>query len=805
MSLLDNLAADVRFALRTLRRAPGFVSVAVLCLALGIGANAIIFSVVYGVLLRPLPYAAPERLVTPFEVRSQGSGGPVSWPTFHAWKELIPAFQHLAAFIEGGATLQAPDATAEHLEVTRGTAEFFAVYGVPPLLGRTFVSTDDQPGQQPVTVLSESLWRRRFGADRAVLGRTVTLDSTPHTVVGVMPASFDADTDLWLPLVPPPDASTRARGFVLLLRARLAPGVSLEAADAQLKAVAAQVGATQSQEPRSARLIPLTEGPTQAWRAPLQVLLGAVALVLLIACTNVANLLLARAGARRQELAIRVALGAGRGRVIQQLLVESLLLALLGGALGMLIARWGLDALLALSPDTLPRRESIALDGTSFLFLTLLTVTSGLGFGLLPALQLSRLDVRGGLAAAGTHGGAMGPGRRLRSALVIAEIALSLILLVGAGLLGRGFLHLLGTSPGFRAEHVLTLHLGIPKERFFTDGGLDPDLPRRLLAPILDEVRALPGVSAAGMTSVLPIQRAWNNARYTVDGEPPPAPGDEPRAERRATSPGYFATLGIPLLQGRDFTPRDADPGQPGTVIINESLARRHFQDASPLGRRLELGGGAATIIGIVGDVRQAGLDREPLAEFHVPYGRPWGDDSLVLVVRTAVDPESLVPGIREAVRWVDGTLPVFRAQTLEQVIAKSLGLRRLVLGLLGGFAVLALFLSASGLYGVISLLVTQRTRELGIRMALGARAGDVLRLVLGQGAALTAVGITVGLVGALVLTRVLESQLYGVTARDPLTFAGVALLLAGVALLACWLPARRATRVTPMQALRGD
>lgn len=804
MSLLDTLAMDVRFALRTFRRAPGFVAIAVLCLALGIGANAIIFSVVYGVLLRPLPFADPERLVTPSEVRSQGYGGPVSWPTFLAWKEQTPAFERMAALTTGGVTLQFPDGTAEHLAATRGTADFFAVYGMPPLLGRTFASGDDQPGREPVAVLSETLWRRHFGANPAVLGRGVTLDGTPHTVVGVMPASFAPDMDLWLPLVPPPDASARPRGFVLTLIARLAPGVSLEAADAQLKAVAARVGAAVSKEPRSARVIPLAEGPTRAWRAPLEVLLGAVAMVLLIACTNVANLLLARAGARRQELAIRVALGAGRGRVIQQLLVESLLLALMGGALGTLLARWGLDALLALAPDTLPRRESIALDATALLFLSAVSVASGLGFGLLPALQVSRLDVRGGLSAAGGQG-AGSSGRRLRGALVVAEIALSLVLLVGAGLLGRGFLNLLGTSPGLAADNLLTLHVGIPKERFFQDDTLDPDLPRRLLEPILDEVRAVPGVSAVGMTSVLPIQRAWNNARYTVEGEPPPQPGDEPRAERRATSPGYFATMGIPLLQGRDFTAQDADPGQPGTVIINESLARRHFRDASPLGRRLALGTGVATIIGVVGDVRQAGLEREPLAEYHVPYGRPWGDDSLVLVVRTPGNPESRLPAIREAVRRVDGTLPVYRALTMEQVIAKSLGLRRVVLCLLGGFALLALVLSACGLYGVISLLVTQRTRELGIRMALGARAGDVLRLVLGQGAVLTATGIILGLTGALGLTRVLESQLYGVTAWDPLTFVAVAALLAGVALGACWLPARRATRLDPMKAIRAE
>lgn len=806
MTFFDSLAADVRFALRTFRRSPGFVAAAVLCLALGIGANAVIFSVVHGVLLRPLPYAEPERLVSLVEVRPQGYGGPVSWPTFWAWRQHSPAFEHMAAFTGGGVTLQAQDAP-ERLQAVRGTADFFTVHGVPPLLGRTFALDEDLPGQAPVAVLSERLWRARFGADPAVLGRSVSLDGLAHTVIGVMPASFDASTDVWLPLVPPPDAAARTRSTVLTLRARLAPGVSLASAEAQLKQVAANSAAAQaeSHRDRSARVIQLDESQTQSWRAPLQVLLGGVALVLLIACTNVANLLLARAGTRRRELAVRLALGAGRARVVQQLLVESLLLAVLGGVLAALLARWGLDALLALAPESLPRRQDIALDGTAFLFLLAITSVSGLAFGLLPALQVSRLDVRGGLAAAGDGSTVPGFGRRLGASLVVVEIALSLVLLVGAGLLGRGFLHLLGTSTGLAPGQVLTLHLSIPDDRFFKDGALDAELPGRLLEPVLEAVRSLPGVTAAGMTSVLPIQRAWNNARYQVEGAPQPEPGDEPRAERRATSPGYFAAMGIPLRQGRDFTSLDAAPDQPGVVIINETLARRHFPAGGALGQRLRIGATPHTIVGVVGDVRQAGLERDPLAEFHVPHGRPWGDDGLVLVTRTSVPPETLLPAIREAIRRVDGTVPVYRALTLEQVISESLAMRRLVLGLLGGFAVLAVLLAAYGLYGVISLRVAQRTRELGVRMALGARPADVLRLVLGQGAGMTAVGLGVGLGAALALSQVLASQLHGVSARDPSTFGAVAALLAAVALLACWVPARRATRMDPLQALRKE
>ncbi|WP_163869870.1 ABC transporter permease [Myxococcus eversor] len=794
--MFDNLIiADARFAFRTFRRAPGFAFAAILCLALGIGANAVIFSVVNGVLLRPLPYAEPERLVSLVELRAQGSGGPVSWLTFFDWRDQTRAFEHLAAFTVGGSILRTDD-DSERLEATRGTADYFSVHGVPPLLGRTFAPGDDQPGHEAVAVLNEAVWRRRFGANPAVLGSTVLLDNVPHTVVGVIPESFDPNMDVWLPLVAPPDARGARYSTVLSVRARLAPGITLDTANEQLKAVTAGIAAAgpEALKDRTARVDSLAEAQTRLWSGPLKLLLGAVALVLLIACANVANILLARAGGRRQELAVRVALGATRARIIQQLLVESLLLALTGGALGGLLAHWGLDALLAVAPESMPHRAAVSLDGTTFLFLAAISIGSGLAFGLLPALQVSRLDLRGAPVSSG---------RRLRSTLIVVELAVCLVLLMGAGLLGRGFFQLLGTSPGLAPEQLLTLHIAIPDTRFFNDQGLDANVPSTLLEPILDEVRALPGVSAVGMTSLLPIQRAWNNARYVIEGEPPPEPGTEHRAERRSTSPGFFATLGIPLKQGRDFTTHDAAPGQPATVIINETLARRHFPDGNALGRQLRLGTGAHTIIGVVGDVRQAGLDKTPLAELHVPYGRPWGDDSLVLVARTSVPPETLLPSVRQAVRRVDSSLPVFRALTMDQVISQSLGFRRLVLCLLGGFATLALVLSTYGLYGVISLLVTQRTRELGIRMALGARPGDVLRLVLGQGARLAGVGIALGLMGSLALSRLLTSQLHGITATDPLTFGAVATLFAVIALLACWFPARRATRVDPLVAMR--
>lgn len=794
----DDLKQDVRFAARTLRRAPGFVIIAVLCLALGIGANGLVFSVVNGVLLRPLSYPDPERLVV---LGERNGGGMVSWPTFLEWKQQTATFERMTAFTEGGVILSG-EAAPERLMATRGTADYFAVHGVAPLLGRTFESGEDLPGRAPVAVLGEAMWRRRFGADPSVLGRTLVMDGVSRTVVGVMPASFSQEMDVWLPLETPADSEAPNRSHILTVRARLGKGVSVEQADALLKQLAARMEALYpaAQKGRGAAVLSLSQMETRAWRTPLQVLLGAVGLVLLIACTNVANLLLARAGARQQELAIRVALGARRGRLVRQFLVESLLLALVGGGLGVLLAGWGLSALLSLTVTPLPHREAISLDGTSLLFVLGVSVASGLAFGLGPALRATRLDVRGGLAGAGAPGGSSRANRRLRGALVVAELGLTLVLLVGAGLLGRAFFQLMGTSPGFAVDHVLTAHLAIPRERF-----ADGDLPRRLFEPVLEQVRALPGVRAAGMTSLLPIQRAWSNLRYTVEGEPPPDPGETPSAERRASSPGYFSALEIPLLAGRDFTARDAEPGQPPVVIVNETLARRHFPEGSALGRRLLFAGGAATIVGVVGDVRQAGLDKVPLAELHVPYGRPWGDNGMVLVLRTGGGPEGLTPALREVVRRLDSDVPVHRALTMEQVIEQSLGMRRLVLWLLGGFAVVALVLSSAGLYGVISYLVSQQTREIGIRMALGARSADVLWLVMGHGALLAGAGIGLGLAGALALARVLESQLYGVTAHDPLTFGGVAALLGAVALLACWLPARRATRVDPLLAIRSD
>ncbi|HYO11973.1 MAG TPA: ABC transporter permease, partial [Thermoanaerobaculia bacterium] len=583
---------------------------------------------------------------------------------------------------------------------------------------------------------------------------------------------------------------------------RLKPGMSLEAATAQLVTVAARIEKEHPAEQtgRSVLVQPLRETLVGRVRPTLLILFGAVGLVLLIACANVANLLLARAAVRQREVAVRLALGASRARLVRQFLVESLVLAFAGAALGLLLARWGLDALAPLAADALPVTGEFPLDGRVFGFLLAIAALSGLAFGIVPALQYSRGDVRDSLGEAG--GKTTGSGRQqlFRSTLVVLEIAVSLVLLVGAGLLLRGFVRLSGTEPGLVADNVLTAHLPIPFAQ------LEGSTPR-MFRPALEKIRAIPGVRSAALVSMLPIQNAWTNSGFAIEGRPEPEPGQEPMAEIRIASPEFFQSLGIPVLRGRDFAEADGESGPP-VAIVNDALARQHFPGEAPLGRRLRFGDEAVTIVGVVGSVRQAGLDRDPLPEIYFPYAAPdaigWLGDA-VLVVRTAGPPESLADELRAAVRSVDPALPLYDVLTMEAVIEESLAGRRLNLWLLALFAGMALVLAAAGLYGVISYLVAQRTREIGVRIALGAQTRDVVGLVMRQGAGLTGAGIALGLLGAFAFTRVLESLLYGVSARDPLTYATLAAVLAAVALVATWLPARRASRVDPILAIRAE
>jgi putative ABC transport system permease protein len=803
---LEDIGRDLRFGLRSLLRSPGFALVSVLCLALGIGANAALFSVLNAVLLRPLPFVDPDRLVQLYEKIAGGGYGSVSVPNFRDWSEKNTGFEQLAAYTSSSQNLQAANAP-ERIQTVEATQNLFSLLAVPPLLGRTFNPSSDEPGKAKVAVVGEEFWRTRLGGDPALIGRAIRLDGIPYEVIGVMPSSFnfppgESSTDAWILFEPSPELANSRGDHLLAVVGRLKPGTTLEQASAQMVTVAAQIEKEHPAEQtgRSVLIQPLRETVVGQTRPALLILFGAVGLVLLIACANVANLLLARSAVRQREVAVRLALGASRTRLIRQFLLESLVLAFAGALLGLLLARWSLDALVPLAKGALPFSNDFPLDGRVFGFLLGIALLSGITFGIVPALQASRDNLRDSLTDAGVKTTGSGRQQLFRNALVVLEIAVSLVLLVGAGLLLRGFLALSGTEPGLNARNVLTVHLPVPEAQL---KGSTP----RLFRPVLEKIRSLPGVRSAAVISMLPIQNAWTNRYFSIEGRPAPQPGHKPLAEFRVASPGVFQSLGIPMLRGRDFTALDGE-SEPMMVIINEALAHKYFPEADPLGKRLNLEGEVFTIGGIVGNIRQAGLDRKPLPEIYMPYAAAeameWLGDA-VLVIRTSIPPEGLTQEVRVAVASVDSALPLYNVLTMEQVIDESLASRRLNLWLLVIFAGIALVLSASGLYGVISYLVAQRTREIGMRIALGAQTRDIIGLVMRQGASLTGAGILVGLLGAFAFTRVLQSILYGVSARDPLTYAALAALLAAIALLATWLPAVRAARVDPILSIRSE
>jgi putative ABC transport system permease protein len=808
---MDTLLQDINLAFRTLRTSWRMTLIALLCLGLGVGANAAIFSVVNAVLLRPFPYADPERLAYVYETFGNGSGwGSVSYPNFQDWRtETAGTFSHLAAWENGSVNLQGV-AEPERLLSVAATDNLFALLGTKPLLGRTFAAGEDQPGQPRVVVLSEGLWRRRFDADPNVVGRIIILDAQPHTIIGVMPATFSFPagswrTDAFVPLKPTGSSRDQRGSHNYNVVARLARGITMDAATARMKAITKRLAEQypQAQEGRSARIDGLRETVVGRVRPTLLVLLGAVAFVLLIACANVANLLLARAATRRRDVAIRAALGATRWRLARQYLTESLMLSVGGASLGALLAYGGLAALAKLSTNTLPAQtESIRLDGTVFGFLLFVAVATGIGFGLVPALQATSANLRDDLVEGGGKTTASGRQQRVRHALVVSEIALSLVLLVGAALMMRAFFLLRGMTPGLVAEHVLTFHVSVPSDKY-----RDKSMATQFYDPLLERLRALPGVRGVGATTRLPIQNWGTNGNYTVVGRREPDAASQPIAELRVVAGDFFSALGIPLKVGRGFATEDGLPGR-NVILVNEALVRREFPTEHPIGKQIRRGGDPWTIVGVVGDVRQGGLDREPMPEIYYPYSNPeyapWTSE-MTLVVQTSGPPAALATAVRDAVRAVDPDQPIYAVRTMEEVIERSLANRRFFMVLLGVFASIALMLSIAGIYGVISYLVTQRTREIGIRMALGAQSADVVGLVMRQGAALASAGIAVGVVGALALTRLISGLLYGVGARDPLTFAAMALTLGSVALLATWIPARRAARVSPMLAIRSD
>lgn len=801
----ETLFQDLRFGIRVLRKEPRFTAIAVLTISLGIGANSAIFSVVNGVLLRPLPFKDPDQIVKLWETFPPGGAGVVSAPNFRDWREQNEVFEDLAAYQSNSVNLQGRD-KPDRVAVGTVTPNFFDTLGVLPRLGRSFLEWENQPGSHHVAILSDQLWRQAFSAASKIIGDNIAINGENFTVVGVMPPGFHFPSDataLWVPLVfNTQDLANRGshRFFVV---GRIKSGVTISQAREQMDLVAR--GLEQSypaqQAGRGIKLVPIKEDMVQNVRLGLLVLSAAVGFVLLISCTNLANLLLFRAAARRKEYSIRSALGASRWRLIRQFLTESLILSFLGGAVGLLVfGNWGLDLLMALAASFLPRATEVSLDGRVVGFTLLLSVLTGLIFGLTPAIQISKADLQQVLK----EGESLGRGHRrnlLRSLLVVTEIAFALLLLISAGLMINSFLRLRQTETGLRPENILTTRVSLPESKY---SSLQATL--NFHQEVLNRVSSLPGVQAAGLINLLPLQQWGANGGVEIEGQGPYSPGRVPIAEFRAISPDYFEALGIPVITGQPFTIQDRADGPP-VVIINETFARLYLPDEKNLlGKRLRTIGDWRTVVGVVRDVKQRGLTRSVTPEIYIPYtqGKTAAlTQTMSLIVHVTANPMNLAPAVRDAVFAVDSAQPVYEMKTMEAVIAGSVSDHHLNTILLSVFAGVALILAVIGIYGVMSYSVTQRTREIGIRIALGAQPRDIIMLIVRQGATLTVIGITIGLACAFALTRVISSLLYGVGATDPATFAGLALMLAAIAVLACYLPARNAMRVDPIKTIR--
>src|SRR5262245_4565283 len=806
---MRNLLQDLRYGMRMFAKKPGFSLIAVITLALGIGANTAIFSVVDGVLLRPLPYENAERLfkVNRVSAKKPGLGTRTSPLNYLDMRSQNQSFEYLGGYTDSSKFNLSGGAEPERVPGAMISDTLFQALGAPPALGRNFAPEEDRKGGPNVVILSHRLWARRFGADPNILGQTLTLDSRPYTVVGVMPQDFDfptKETALWVPYGFAYEDGGRGNFFVDVI-GRLKVGVSSEQAQTEMNAIAARL---ERQYPEvntdsGIALVSLREQMTGKIRRLLLVLFGAVGLVLLIACVNVANLLLARGAGRQKEIAIRATLGASRIRIVRHLLSESVLLALAGGLLGLLVAYWGARVLIAISPDDIPRVGEIGVDGRVLGFTFVIAVLTGLIFGLAPALQASRSNWSESLKEGGR--GASGGGSFILSCLVVAEISLALALLVGAGLMARSFQRLLAVQPGFQTERILTFDVTLPWAKY------DREKSGPFFQQALERIAALPGVQSVGATTVLPLSNE-NNARYfTGEGRASDSPGDYTLSNHRLMSPGYLQTLAIPLIKGRYLSEQDLNDAAP-VVLINQAFARAFFAGQEPLGKRLKMGETAdspfpwMTVIGVVGDVKHASLEAEARPEIYRPFLRqPDTERKMTFAVRTAQEPVTLIAPIRRQIQSLDSNQPIANVSAMERLLDRSVARRRFSLLLFCLFAVTALALAGAGTYGVISFTVAQNTREIGIRVALGAQAGDVLKLVIGQGMAMTLGGVGIGLIISFALTRLMSSLLFGVSATDPLTFIVVPLLLTVVALLACWIPARRATKVDPMVALRAE
>lgn len=800
---METLFRDIRYGVRTLFKNRSFTVVAIVALALGIGANTAIFSVINAVLLRPLAFEQSDQLVMVWEKRMQLGRvrNVVSPPDFHDWRAQNKVFEDMAAFSGQGFNL-ATSGEPERIQGASVSPSLFSILRAQPRLGRFFSSDEDKLNSESVVIISSGLWQRSFGSDPEIAGKTVKLNDKAYTIVGVTPADFifpNRRSEVWVPLVLAPEDANNRGGHSLTVVARLKPGVTLQEARTEMDSIAAQL---EQQYPtpntgHGANVFPLYEEVVADARPALLILLGAAAFVLLIACANVANLLFARSAARKREIAIRTALGARRSRIVRQLLTESVLLSITGGIIGVLLALWGLDLLLAIGEGSIPRVKEIKLDGWALGFSLLISIATGLIFGLVPALQASRPDMNEALKE-GSRSASGSLGRnKTRSLFVIAEVAICLVLLIGAGLMIKSFAKLLNVSPGFNPENVLAMNVAVSGSRY---GGSEQVASFYLRA--LERVSSVPGVESAAATTGLPMAGGFGSRYFRIEGRPPQPAGQGFNANVNLTTPGYFRTMHIPLLDGRDFDERDVMKA-PGAVVINQEMARRYWPDETPIGQRLAVGDGPwRTIVGVVGDVKQSGLDIETRPEMFWPYYQT-PVSFATFVVRTGGDLEAMTSAVRGAMQEIDKDLPVYDIKAVVDVISDSVAPQRLNMLLLGIFAGLALVLAAVGIYGVMSYSVSQRTREIGIRMALGASHRNVLRLVVGEGTILALIGVAIGVVASFFLTRLMNTLLFGVSTTDPITFVALSLLLTGVSILASLVPARRAIRVDPMVALR--
>jgi predicted permease len=819
-SLIETLTQDIRFASRLLRKSPGFTVVAILTLAIGIGASAAVFSLVNAILLKPLPYPDSSRIVLPELISPPGvmlgsEYFPWGEQQFRMMTRDAHPFQAVSAFENDTFNLTGAGEPAS-LDGFRASQEFFPALGVGPSLGRAFTTEEDQPGHEFEVILSDQLWRERFAGDLNILGRTVELNGSAYTVVGVMPAgfafpraeempstfNFPREPELWVPLAMP--AEPKPGPSELAVIARLQSGVTISQAQAAVDLITKHV---EAQDHRyvgwfNMRVVPLQRQVVGDTRRPLQLMLGAVCIVLLIACSNVANLLLTRSLARRREFTLRAALGAGRVRLIRQLLTESLLISIAAGAVGILIANAGIYFVKAFGPSNIPRLREVTLDLPVLAFALGISLATGILFGLVPAIAAARENLVDSLKEGSQKSGGSRISPRLRNALLVSQVALALVLVVSAGLLTRTFFRLLGADGGFNAERVLTFQLPLPASKY-----AEQDHIVTLFGNVLRRLRAIPGVQSAGIGETVPLSGEGESTVIRMPDHPAISQKETPFATFTVISAGYFSAIGTPLLRGRDFQETDTADAMPVT-IVNATMEKKYWPNQSAIGK--QVGPGSTrypllTIVGVVPDVKHTSLREETAPEMYVLYNqKPWPSMlAMRVALRTKAAPPSITASVREAVHAIDPDLPLANVATLTSLLDDSMSQPRFSVFLLGSFGVLALLLASIGMYGVISYSVLQRTQEIGIRMALGAQRRKVFGMVLGQGALLAGLGIGIGLVAALGVTRLLASFLYGVRPTDPLTFAGVSLLLLGIALLACYLPARRATRVDPIVALK--